>query len=207
MFTKYISTIKYVIDFWCVNILKEVRLGFGVKIYTCKNFSVISNHFLTLISHNFLTHPQTQLLHQGWTQIFLHTLLLKADHQYLNCQHLACVRFWPRADFYSWLKLFEKQFQCQGQTRANPIILWSMPGFSRMTSPNLMPKPTADIECLLVVWRVHAQSPLLWSRGCRNSHCFIPKYTKKSKRSRKSWRFQFGVFKQIQTDIPCFQLC
>ncbi len=28
-----------------------------------------------------------------------------------------------------------------------PIILWSIPAFSRMTRPNLMPQLTADIEC------------------------------------------------------------
>ncbi len=28
--------------------------------------------------------------HQEWTRIFLHTLLERADHQYLNDQHLAC---------------------------------------------------------------------------------------------------------------------
>ncbi len=47
------------------------------------------------------------------------------------------------------------------------IILWSIPGVSKMTSPKLMPKPTADITCLLLVgnpllaWRVQARSPLL----------------------------------------------
>ncbi len=49
---------------------------------------------------------------------------------------LEWVRFWPKADFHSCIKWFEKYFQCQ----------WSIPGFSRMTSQNLMPKPTADIE-------------------------------------------------------------
>ncbi len=29
-------------------------------------------------------------IHQEWTRILLHTLLLRADHQYLNGQHLTC---------------------------------------------------------------------------------------------------------------------
>ncbi len=37
------------------------------------------------------THTHTRVNSpQGWTRIFLHTLLLRADHQYLNGQHLAC---------------------------------------------------------------------------------------------------------------------
>ncbi len=36
------------------------------------------------------THTCVYLLHQGRTQIFSYTLLLRTDHQYLNGQHLAC---------------------------------------------------------------------------------------------------------------------
>ncbi len=58
-----------------------------------------------------------------------------------------------------------------------PIILWSIPRFSRMRSPNLMPKPTADIECLLLVgcslsaWRVHVESTL--GTLCQHAHTHI----------------------------------
>ncbi len=52
--------------------------------------------------------------------------------------------FWPRADFHSWLKWFEKSFQCQGWTQATPIVLWSIPEFSRTTRPKLI----AGLRCV-----------------------------------------------------------
>ncbi len=42
-----------------------------------------------LLAHCVRTHTHTHK-NQGRTRIFLHTLLLRADHQYLNSQHLAC---------------------------------------------------------------------------------------------------------------------
>ncbi len=48
--------------------------------------SLLAHH---VVSVHTCTHTHT-LIHQRRTQIFLHTLLLRADHQYLNDQHLTC---------------------------------------------------------------------------------------------------------------------
>ncbi len=48
------------------------------------------NNSISIWLENTHTHPYVQFLHQERTWNFLHTLLERADHQYLNGQHLAC---------------------------------------------------------------------------------------------------------------------
>ncbi len=47
-------------------------------------------HLLSIVILHIHTHTYVLLLHQERTWIFLHTLLKRADHQYLNSLHLAC---------------------------------------------------------------------------------------------------------------------
>ncbi len=107
------------------------------------------------------SHTHTHLLHQGRTHIFLHTLLLRADHQYLNDQHLAW-EVLTRMHMIltrSWLLFIYKMIQeIISMPRADwsyLIILSSIPGFSRMTSSNLRLKPTVDLECVCSWSKVH----------------------------------------------------
>ncbi len=46
------------------------------------------------------------------------------------------------------IKMIRKIISMPRADSGYPIILRSVPGFSRMTSPNLMLKPTADIQCV-----------------------------------------------------------
>ncbi len=54
------------------------------------HFASVEHAQCQLLAHFVKTHTHTKLLHQGRTRTSLHTLLLRADHQYLNGQHLAC---------------------------------------------------------------------------------------------------------------------
>ncbi len=86
--------------------------------------------------------------------IAAHTLLLRADHQYLNGQHLACevlTRMYvilTRSELLFIYKMVQEIISNQERNQATPIILWSIPWFPRMTSPNLRLKPTADLKCV-----------------------------------------------------------
>ncbi len=87
-------------------------------------------------------------------QIFLHTILLRADHQYLNGQHLACevlTRMYVilnRSGLLFIYKMIQEIISIPRADSGYPIILWSNLVFSRMTSPKLRLKPTADLECV-----------------------------------------------------------
>ncbi len=92
--------------------------------------------------------------HQERTQIFIHTVLERADHQYLNGQHLVCE---VQTEIYEVLtknglsfmyKMIHGIISMPRADSATPIILVSILGFSKMMRPNLKPKPTADIECV-----------------------------------------------------------
>ncbi len=81
-----------------------------------------------------------------------------ADHHYLNGQHLACEvlagmrEVLTKSGFSFMVKMIREIISMPRADSGYPIILWSIPGFSRMTSPNLMPKPTADISVSALGW-------------------------------------------------------
>ncbi len=76
---------------WSKVILWNWGLYFGIQSDQGHNFRLLApkHHSNTCYGIKCHFHTHTKLLHQGLTQIFLHTLLLRADHQYLNGQHLA----------------------------------------------------------------------------------------------------------------------
>ncbi len=122
------------------------------------------------------THPHTHNFSiKSGPEIFLHILLERADHQYFNDQHLAyemrtgMSEVLTKSGLSFMVKMIREIISMPTADSCYPIILWSIPGFSRMMSTNLMPKPRADTKtnnrhrvCLLLfgspllAWRVHA---------------------------------------------------
>ncbi len=74
--------------------------------------------------------------------------------QVKNGQHLSCevgtgmCEVLTKSGLSLIYKMIHEIFSMPRADSGSPVILWSIPGFSRITSPNLRLKPTADFECV-----------------------------------------------------------
>ncbi len=86
--------------------------------------------------------------------IFLLSSLESVDRQYLNGQYLACelqtgmYAILTKSGLSFMYKMIQEIISMSRVNSGYPHNFWSFPGFSRMISSKLKPKPTADIECV-----------------------------------------------------------
>ncbi len=137
-------------------------------------FTVIQIHFLIHTFSHTHTHTRAQLLHQGRTWIFLHTLLERVDHRYFNGQHLACEVMTGICEVLteSRLSIMYKMIrEILSMPRADSGYPYNFMINSRVFKDDEFESDAKTNSrhrvCILLVgspllaWRVHAQSPPL----------------------------------------------